>query len=72
MKFKPTDPRNPPKEKTKYICTIEDEEYETWAFTEEAALSNAAFRFAEDTDEDVALIKWKLRNDKLYWNVEEV
>jgi hypothetical protein len=72
MKFHPTIPGNPQREKTKFIVTIEDEEYETWAFSEEAALSNACFRYASDQDEDVALIKWQVRNDKLYWNVEEV
>ena len=72
MKFKPTTTRNPQREKIKFIVTIEDEEYETWAFTEEAALSNACFRHAEEVNEDVALIKWQVRNDKLYSNVEEV
>lgn len=72
MKFKPTSPSNPQREKTKFIVTIEDEEYQTSAYTPESALSNAAFRFAEETDEDVALVKWRIRNDKLYSNVEEV
>jgi len=72
MKFKPTNPRNPQREKTKYIVIIEDEEYTTASYTPESALSNAAYRYAEDVDEDVALIKWKLKNDKLYYDVEEV
>jgi hypothetical protein len=72
MKFKPTTPGNPQREKTKYIVIIEDEEYTTAAYTPESALSNAAYRYAEDVDEDVALIKWKIKHDKLYWNVEEV
>jgi hypothetical protein len=72
MKFKPTSPSNPAREKIQYEVTIDDSTFVTWAFTEEQALSNAAFRFAEETDEDVALVKWKLRNEKLYSNVEEV
>ena len=72
MKCKPTDFRNPPREKTKYIVTIEDEEYITAAYNEELALSNAAFRYASDVDEDVALIKWQVKHEKLYSNVEEV
>jgi hypothetical protein len=72
MKFKPTSPSNSAREKTKYIVTIEDEEYQTSAFTPESALSNACFRYASDVDEDVALIKWQVRNEKLYSSVEEV
>ena len=72
MKFKPTTPGNPQREKIHYCVTIEGEQYETYAYSEEVALSNAAWRYAEDYDEDVALIKWKLRNDKLYFDVEEV
>ena len=72
MKFHPTTPGNPQREKIHYCVIIDDSEYETWAFTEEAALSNACFRYAEEVGEDVALIKWQVRNDKLYSNVEEV
>jgi len=72
MKFKPTNPRNPQRKKTKYEVIIEDETYTTAAYSEESALSNAAYRYAEDVDEDVALIKWKIKYDKLYSNVEEV
>ena len=72
MKFKPTSPSNPAREKIQYEVTIEDSIFVTYAYNEESALSNAAYRFAEETDEDVALVKWKIRNDKLYFNVEEV
>jgi len=72
MKFKPTSPSNPAREKTYYCVTIEDEEYSTYAHTPEQALSNACFRYASDVDEDVALIKWKVKEEKLYSNVEEV
>lgn len=72
MKFHPTTPGNPQREKTKFIVTIEDEEFATSAYNPEAALSNACFRYASDQDEDVALIKWQIKHDKLYWNVEEV
>lgn len=72
MKFKPTDLRNPAREKIQYEVTIEDSTFVTFAFNEESALSNACFRYAEDVDEDVALIKWHVKNDKLYSNVEEV
>lgn len=72
MKYKPISPSNPAREKTKYIVTIEDEEFTTSAFTEGQALSNACFRYAEEMDEDVALIKWQVKHEKLYSNVEEI
>jgi hypothetical protein len=72
MKFKPTSPSNPAREKIQYEVTIEDSTFITAAFTPESALSNACWRYAEEQDEDVALIKWQVRNEKLYSNVEEV
>lgn len=72
MKFKPTSPSNPQREKIQYEVVIEDSTFITFAFTSELALSNACFRYAEEVDEDVALIKWRVRNYKLYSNVEEV
>lgn len=71
MKYKPTDNTIPLREKTKYLVTIENEQYETYAHSEEAALSNAAWRYASDQDEEVALVKWKIKQELLYWNVEE-
>jgi hypothetical protein len=72
MKFKPTSPSNPAREKIQYEVTIEDSIFITAAFTEEQALSNACFRYASDQDEDVALIKWQVKHEKLYSNVEKV
>lgn len=72
MKFHPITPGNPQRKKIQYEVTIDNSVYVTWAFTEEAALSNACFRHAEEVDEDVALIKWQVKNEKLYSNVEEV
>ncbi len=72
MKFKPSTPSNSQREKIHYCVTIEGEQYNTYAYSEEVALSNAAWRYAEEVDEDVALIKWQLSHDKLYFDVEEV
>ena len=72
MKFKPTTPGNSQRKKIQYEVVIEDSTFITWAFNEESALSNAAWRYAEEVDEDVALIKWQVREGKLYSNVEEV
>ena len=72
MKFHPTTPGNPQREKIQYEVVIEDSTFITAAYTPESALSNACYRYAEEVDEDVALIKWQVRNEKLYSNVEEV
>ena len=72
MKFHPTTPGNPQREKIQYEVVIEDSTFITFAFTPELALSNACYRYAEEVDEDVALIKWQVKHEKLYSNVEEV
>lgn len=73
MKFKPTKMgENPSQRKNQYEVVIGDNIYTTHAYNSESALSNAAYRYASDQDEDVALIKWKIREGKLYSNVEEV
>ena len=72
MKFHPTTPGNPQREKIQYEVVIENSTFITAAYNSESALSNAAYRYASDQDEDVALIKWKIREGKLYSNVEEV
>jgi hypothetical protein len=59
------------RKKIKYSVTIEDEVYDTWAFNEEGAIANAAFRYGFDNDEDVKLVMWKIREEQLYCNVEE-
>jgi hypothetical protein len=57
--------------KSKYCVVIEDSEYITMAYNEEGALSNAAFRYGEENDEEVALVMWKIKHDKYYSLVEE-
>jgi len=58
--------------KTQFVVSIEEEEFTTWASDEHAAMSNAAFRYAEEHDEGVALVMWKMKNDELYCEVNEV
>jgi hypothetical protein len=71
MKFQPTGKSKPARPKIPYIVIIEESTYHTSAYNEEAALSNAAYRYAEENDEEVGLIMWKIKQDKLYSNVEE-
>ena len=57
--------------KTKYRITIEDQVFDTWASDEQAAVSNAAFRYAEENDEEVGIVAWKIRTGEFYYDVEE-
>ena len=61
-----------PISKTKYIVTIEDEEFITYASTPDVALSNAAWRYADAMDEKVQRIKWQLKEGHLYSEVNEI
>lgn len=75
MKFHPTTPGNPQREKSKYnkYCVIIGGcNYETSALTNKAAISKAAYKFSQDTGESVGLVQWKIREGKLYSNVEKV
>lgn len=72
MKFHPTTPGNPQREKTKFIVIIEDETYPTSAFNEEGAKSNAAYRYGQDEDMDVGLVLHKIKKGELFCEVEEV
>jgi cytidine deaminase len=66
MKVKSTD-----QPKTLFNVTIENSSYKTWATSEEKAIANACFRFAEDEDEEVALVRWKVKNEQLTVTVTE-
>jgi len=62
----------PPVEKFPYLVTLDGEEYYTKATTPESAISNAAFRHAQELNEPVALVKWKINQGKIDCEVEEV
>jgi len=67
MKVKSTD-----QQKTLFNVTIENSSYKTWATSEEKAVSNVCFRYSEDEDEEVALVKWKVKQGQLTVSVEEL
>ena len=72
MKTSPSKSNQPARKKFKYLVTIEDTEYITWAYTEENARSNAAYRYADENDEEVGLVMWRIKHDELYCEVEEL
>ena len=72
MKFHPTTPGNPQREKIQYEVTIEDSTFVTFAFNEEGAKSNAAYRYGQDEDMDVGLVLHKIKKGELFCEVEEV
>jgi hypothetical protein len=55
----------PPTVKLPFSVYIEGELYETFAYNHQGAISNAAYRYAEDNDEDVKLVMWKIREEML-------
>jgi len=63
-------PVNVPRSKSRFQVTIEDEVYITWAYNEEFALFNAAYRYGIDNDLNPGLIRWQIKNDRLYYTVE--
>lgn len=74
MKEKPSSflPSSSERKKIRYKVIIDDQEFQTSAFNEEGAISNAAYRYAEDNDEEVRLVMWKIQNDQLDFEVEEI
>ena len=54
-----------------YIVTLDGKDYPTWAYNESGATSNAAFRYAEENDEDVKLVMWKINQGKISCEVSK-
>jgi hypothetical protein len=55
-----------------YLVTIDGQEFHTSAHSPQAAISNAAYRYSEQEEEEVALVRWKIREGHLNCEVEEV
>jgi len=72
MKTSPSKSNQLAHKKFKYLVTIEDTEYITWAYTEENARSNVAYRYADENDEDIGLVIWKIKEGDLYCEVIEI
>ncbi len=58
--------------KFQYCVTLDDQEFYTWAYNEEGARSNAAYRLAEQEDEEVKHIMWQIKQGEIYCEVTEV
>lgn len=72
MKTQPSKSIKPSRPKLKYLVTIEDSEYTTSAYNPEGARSNAAYRYADENDEEVGLIMYQIKHEELYCEVEEM
>ena len=70
MKYKSTKPTAQPK--LFFLVTIENEKFKTWAVDEDRAISNAAYRYADQEDEEVGLVRWKIKNEQLTVTWEEI
>jgi hypothetical protein len=72
MKENPSATTSNPRPKTRYGVTIEGDYFETSAYTEEQALSNAAYRYADQEDEEVKKIRWQVKSGELWSEVTEL
>jgi len=72
MKLSPTDHSKPVRKKYQYLVTIDGEEYPTWAYNEEGALSNAAYRYGDEHDEEVGRVMWMTKHGDLDYEVVEL
>jgi hypothetical protein len=59
------------KPKLPFIVYLDEEPYHTSAYNHQGAISNAAYRYAEENDETVALIMWKIKNNQIDCFVED-
>jgi hypothetical protein len=62
----------PARPKSPYSVTIEESTYNTFAYNPEGALSNAAYRYADQEDMEVKQVMWKIKHEELYSKVEEL
>lgn len=63
---------SPNRPKLHYHVLIDDQPFDTWAYNEEGARSNAAYRYAQQEDEPVKLIMWKIKQGEINIEVEEL
>lgn len=72
MKEKPysTTPKSP-KPKLPFIVYLDGEPYHTSAYNHQGAISNAAYRYAEDNDEEVRKVMWQIKEGILDCYVED-
>ena len=72
MKEKPysTTPKSS-KPKIPFIVYLDGSPYHTSAYNHQGAISNAAFRYAEENDEAVGLVRWKIKEGQIECVVED-
>jgi hypothetical protein len=68
------DGKDGPKSPYRVTLTIDGDsnEFITRAYSESSAISNAAFRLSKETGDSVGLIMWKIKEDRIECNVEEM
>ncbi len=64
-------PYSEKRKKFQYCVTLDDQEFHTWAYNKEGATSNAAYRYAEQEDEEVRHIMWQIKQGEIYCEVQE-
>jgi hypothetical protein len=54
-----------------YVVTFEGRRFETTAVSEDAALSFASKKLADEMGEPVALVRWKINKGEIGYRVKE-
>lgn len=63
-----------PGKKKKYVVEFFGEcegKYRTMAVDERSALNNACYQLAEDVDQEVSLVRWKVNEGRIEYDIEE-
>ena len=67
-----TQPNNTlPAPKSYYVMEIDNQQFSTYATSDQSAMSNAAYQYASRTGGDVRLIRWQIGNGELECKIVE-
>jgi hypothetical protein len=69
MKAKPN--TTPPAPKTYYVMEIDNQQFSTYATSDQSAISNAAYQYATRQGEDVRLVKWEIKSGEMGCRIVE-
>jgi len=58
--------------KIHYTVTLDGEEFSTWAYNPQGAISNAAFRLSKEQGVNVQLIMYKIKQGDIDCEVKEI
>ena len=69
MKAKPS--KTLPAPKSYYVMEIDNQQFSTYATSDQSAMSNAAYQYASRTGGDVRLVRWEIKSGELACRIVE-